>query len=189
MPTTRELEKIMDIVLEALRVIVVGSVFFLMILRWKTPELSKIGGWNQLVFGFALLFFGAAIDFTDNFPELNKWIVIGETPVQVFLEEMVGYLLGSFLLAIGFYRWLPKIIEHDRQNKERLEKASSEIKTLSGLLPICSSCKKIRDDHGYWSQIEGYISHHSEVTFSHSICPDCAKKLYPNLEIYENEES
>ena len=64
--------------------------------------------------------------------------------------------------------------EHDR-----LLKALSEVKALSGLLPICASCKKIRDDKGYWNQIESYIRDHSEADFSHSICPDCAKKLYP----------
>ncbi len=60
-----------------------------------------------------------------------------------------------------------------------LEEALSEVKTLSGLLPICSSCKKIRDDNGYWHQIELYIQAHSEAEFSHGICLDCAKELYP----------
>jgi len=60
-----------------------------------------------------------------------------------------------------------------------LEEALSEVKTLSGLLPICSSCKKIRDDNGYWNQIEVYIRDHSDADFSHGICPDCAKVLYP----------
>lgn len=59
-----------------------------------------------------------------------------------------------------------------------LQDALSQVKTLRGLLPICSSCKKIRDDQGYWSQIETYIGKHSDAEFSHSICPDCAKKLY-----------
>lgn len=62
-----------------------------------------------------------------------------------------------------------------------LQKALSEVKTLGGLLPICASCKKIRDDKGYWNQIEAYIRDHSEAEFSHSICPDCAKKYYPDL--------
>ncbi len=66
-----------------------------------------------------------------------------------------------------------------------LEKAMSEIKTLSGLLPICSHCKKIRDDKGYWNQIESYIHEHSEAEFSHSICQECAKKHYPDFDIYE----
>lgn len=63
----------------------------------------------------------------------------------------------------------------------QLEEASSEIKTLSGFLPICASCKMIRDDKGYWNQIESYIQDHSEAEFSHGICPDCAKKLYPGF--------
>jgi hypothetical protein len=62
-----------------------------------------------------------------------------------------------------------------------LQKTIKEVKTLRGLLPICSSCKKVRDDKGYWSQIESFIQEHSDAEFSHSICPECAKKLYPDL--------
>ena len=64
---------------------------------------------------------------------------------------------------------------------EELQTALSEVKTLSGLLPICSNCKKIRDDKGYWNQIESYIKKHSNANFSHSLCPECSKKLYPEL--------
>ncbi len=71
-------------------------------------------------------------------------------------------------------------IENLRLLKEPRE-ALDEVKILSGLLPICASCKKIRDDKGYWNQIETYIRDHSEAAFSHSICPECAKKLYPDL--------
>ncbi len=67
------------------------------------------------------------------------------------------------------------------QTIDALQKALAEVKTLRGFLPICASCKKIRDDNGYWNQIEAYIRDHSEVEFSHGICPDCAKKLYPEL--------
>ena len=70
-------------------------------------------------------------------------------------------------------------------NKE-LEKALSEIKTLRGILPICASCKNVRDDKGYWNQIESYIRDHSEAEFSHSLCPECAKKLYPDLDIHND---
>jgi CheY-like chemotaxis protein len=63
----------------------------------------------------------------------------------------------------------------------QLEKALLEVKRLSGLLPICASCKKIRDDQGNWQQIESYIQSHSEADFSHGICPDCAQRLYPDL--------
>jgi DNA-binding response OmpR family regulator len=63
----------------------------------------------------------------------------------------------------------------------KLQQALSKVKTLSGLLPICSSCKKIRDDKGYWNQIEDYIRAHSPAHFSHSVCPECAKRLYPEF--------
>jgi hypothetical protein len=58
---------------------------------------------------------------------------------------------------------------------------SREVKRLSGLLPSCASCKKIKNDQGHWQEIESYISDHSESDFSHGICPDCAKKLYPEF--------
>lgn len=76
-------------------------------------------------------------------------------------------------------------LELNRKDKEQkslieeLNRALADINTLSGLLPICSSCKKIRDDKGYWQQVEVYIKNHSEADFSHSMCPECAKKLYP----------
>jgi hypothetical protein len=62
-----------------------------------------------------------------------------------------------------------------------LQEALSKVKQLSGLLPICASCKKIRDDRGYWSQIEEYIRKHSEADFSHGFCPVCIEKLYPDV--------
>ena len=67
------------------------------------------------------------------------------------------------------------------RNLDQLRDALARIKTLRGLLPICASCKKIRDDQGYWNQIEKYIGEHSEADFTHSICPECAKKLYPEI--------
>ena len=62
-----------------------------------------------------------------------------------------------------------------------LKAARDKVKVLNGLLPICSNCKKIRDDKGYWNRIEAYIHDHSEADFTHAICPICAKKLYPEL--------
>ncbi|MBT8352169.1 MAG: hypothetical protein KJO26_13185 [Deltaproteobacteria bacterium] len=70
-----------------------------------------------------------------------------------------------------------------------LKDALREVKTLSGLLPICASCKKIRDDGGYWNQIESYIRDRSEAEFSHSICPECSKKLYSELSKEEGSKS
>ncbi len=80
-----------------------------------------------------------------------------------------------------------QIEEREKAEKEKgllitqLQQALSKVKLLSGFLPICASCKKIRDDKGYWNQIEAYIRDHSEAEFSHAICPECMKKLYPDL--------
>ncbi|MCX6139201.1 MAG: hypothetical protein NTV54_17100 [Ignavibacteriales bacterium] len=71
-----------------------------------------------------------------------------------------------------------KNLELEQLNSE-LQTHIGEIRTLSGLLPICSSCKKIRNDRGYWEQLEGYVSQHSGATFSHGICPECMAELYP----------
>ena len=62
---------------------------------------------------------------------------------------------------------------------QQLQDALAKVKTLSGLLPMCASCKKIRDDKGYWTHVEAYISEHSDADFTHGLCPECAKKLYP----------
>lgn len=79
-----------------------------------------------------------------------------------------------------------KLIEREKEKLiSELHKAVSTIKTLHGILPICSSCKKIRDDRGYWNQLEAYIHDHTEAEFSHSLCSECAKKLYP--EYYKDE--
>jgi len=64
---------------------------------------------------------------------------------------------------------------------DKLSEALDRIKTLSGMLPICARCKKIRTDSGYWEQIENYITDHSEAVFSHSLCPQCTHELYPKI--------
>lgn len=86
---------------------------------------------------------------------------------------------------IGAIESIRDITERKRAEEERekfileLREAVHKVKTLSGLLPICAACKKIRNDKGYWEQIEVYIRDHSEAEFSHGICPECAKRLYP----------
>lgn len=72
------------------------------------------------------------------------------------------------------------------QERNKLKEALYKVKILSGLLPICSICKKIRDDKGYWTQIESYISDHSEAEFSHGICEECAEKYYPDMDLYDD---
>jgi hypothetical protein len=100
------------------------------------------------------------------------------------LLVLAGVFLSAFI-AFFTVRHVLKIEKTLLRERNELQKAISEIKTLSGLLPICASCKKIRDDSGYWNQIEAYIRDRSEAEFSHSICPKCASRLYPELVINE----
>lgn len=86
---------------------------------------------------------------------------------------------GLALYAI----WVTAILTDQRKTlEEKREKAVKHIKILRGLLPICASCKMIRDDQGYWNQIETYIKDRTEADFSHSICPECSKRLYPEFQ-------
>lgn len=301
-----------DVILETIRAILVGVIFSAIVFRNINKDDQKHKGWSFITCGFALIFFGMLIDITDNFPELNRFIIIGDTSYQAFIEKVVGYLLGFSLLAVGFWKWLPSIAEVEgskkkleashnilltvldsldaivyvadiqtyellflnkfarnifgdnsvgktcwqtlQQNQDgpckfcsnselvtidgkikgmyswefqntvnghwydirdraikwpdgrivrleiatdvtekknadkvreelitKLEKAIDEVKSLRGIIPICSHCKNIRDDKGFWSQVEVYFSRHSAADFSHSICPECAKKHYPEF--------
>jgi PAS domain S-box-containing protein len=137
---------------------------------------------------------------TDNFNE-TVWKQASDIMVHgerigalevVYLEERPESDEGPFLkeersLINAIVERLGKVIERKqaeealKQERDNLQDALAEVKTLGGLLPICANCKKIRDDKGYWNQIEAYIRDHSEADFSHSICPECAKKLYPEF--------
>ena len=91
---------------------------------------------------------------------------------------LVSLISSTLFLLFIFYRY-----EKQRaKNLALIYEAQDKIKILGGFIPICASCKKIRDDEGYWNQIESYITKHSEAEFSHSICPQCEKKLYPGFD-------
>ncbi|MBN1327224.1 MAG: response regulator [Candidatus Cloacimonetes bacterium] len=86
---------------------------------------------------------------------------------------------GELIARINTQLELKKSRDEQARLIQELKSALNQVKQLSGLLPICSNCKKIRDDNGYWTQVEKYLKLHSTVDFSHSICPDCMKILYP----------
>lgn len=106
---------------------------------------------------------------------------------QVFMSSVIAVVIGlSFaMLTFILLRRSEEIQIKSRalevSNRE-LQRSLEEVKRLSGLLPICSNCKKIRDDQGYWQQIEAYIREHSEAEFTHSICPECKQELYPEFQ-------
>lgn len=127
---------------------------------------SVLGYFIILLFPHMLVRLGIAPDF-----ELAKFTII-------FLPTCIIAIFATILLDLLFRGLFVQINERKKLIKE-LQGSLAAIKTLRGLLPICSSCKKIRDDKGYWNQIEIYILEHSEAICSHSICPDCMGKLYP----------
>jgi len=187
-----------DIILEIIRAVLVASIIFLLCWSGRDKDVRALKGWYYIVSGFALILMGMVIDITDNFPGLNQYVIIGDTVYQAFLEKVVGYLVGFLLLVVGFWKWLPMVIAlrkteralkeaHDslelkvQERTAQLQKSLDEIKTLRGILPLCAFCKKIRNDQGYWQQVDAYIHQHSEADISHSICPDCIKTNYPGF--------
>ncbi len=96
--------------------------------------------------------------------------------------ERYHNVLAAFRDAIEVHLALITAMEELNRKNEELRNALGEVRTLRGLLPICSICKKIRDDKGYWDQIETYIEKHSGAQFTHGICPDCVKNFYPELD-------
>jgi hypothetical protein len=105
-------------------------------------------------------------------------------PKANYLLLILGYgiaaLLGSLIIFIAGHM-LDKKEREQQELIKGLKRALLEIKTLQGIVPICSFCKKIRDDKGFWSQVESYVSHHTEAEFSHGVCPDCQEEHYPEL--------
>jgi PAS domain S-box-containing protein len=104
-----------------------------------------------------------------------------EFPIELSIST---WKTGGESYYTGIIRDISKRIQRETERDQlikSLQDSLAKIKTLSGMLPICASCKKIRDDKGYWNKIETYIAKHSEAEFSHGICPECAKKLYPEI--------
>lgn len=99
-----------------------------------------------------------------------------------FYETAWFYVLSGFVLIgliFGIYRWrVAFLLQQEKELKQRVDESIAQIKILGGLIPICSNCKKIRDDKGYWNQLEKYLKEHSEAEFTHGICPECREKLY-----------
>jgi PAS domain S-box-containing protein len=110
-------------------------------------------------------------------------------PVAVTVSPIhnhVGEIIGASSITRDITR--QKQAEAERQRLiESLLTTSKQVQTLSGLLPICATCKRVRDDQGYWQQVEAYITQHTEVTFSHSICPACAEEYERQFDFKEDK--
>jgi hypothetical protein len=154
-----------------------------------------------------ILFISAAVFFLIDFNESRKresylfsclYLLFGLAEVEFpfsaawnanwwfwHLQRLVAYLVVLYFLFNAFQR-----IAREREHLIlQLHDAVAEVKQLSGLLPICAACKKIRDTKGQWKQIEDYISRHSEAEFSHGLCPDCSEKAFSELSKMKNHQS
>ena len=109
---------------------------------------------------------------------------------DLFLTDIVAEcvaLIVSFLILLGILYTTRSIESEIRARNEKedligeLKTALAEIRNLKGIIPICASCRKVRDDRGSWNRLEIYISEHSDAEFSHGLCPECAGRLYPDL--------
>lgn len=114
--------------------------------------------------------------------------------VKAFEVGGVDYITKPFqieevLARVNTHLALRNLQKHLEEKNAQLEEALANVKTLRGLLPICANCKKIRDDHGYWKQIEVYIESHSDALFSHGLCPECANALYADQEWYQQRQT
>jgi hypothetical protein len=156
----------------------------LLILRGPTKPRSLFYG----VIGVFLAFGGLIILFRAVWAlTVQEFHVLLDAPVQfAFFVSAIVLQLGENLafIMLNSERLEKELVEAERSLRttvQDLQKALGEIRTLRCMLPICSNCKKIRDDQGYWQAVDHYIQDHSEITFSHSICPDCLQELYPDF--------
>lgn len=111
-----------------------------------------------------------------------------ESLIAAFEADAVDYITKplnkiELVARVRSFLKLKAEIDARKMREKELAEALAQVKELKGLLPICASCKKIRKDDGYWQQIEMYIIEHTEAQFTHGICPDCCKQLYPELDL------
>ncbi len=142
--------------------------------RWKNNPDIKLGLISYL--GFPILWPDGDVFGT---------LCILDTKENTFGGQLEGLMSQFKELIEAHLALLHRDLTLEIQAKD-LQSKLQEIKTLKSPLPICSTCKKIRDDEGYWHQVDTYIQEHTDTHFSHSICPECTKKLYP--EFYGDEE-
>jgi CheY-like chemotaxis protein len=127
-------------------------------------------------------------------PSLDKiFVIIVSAAFTRSEEQSEGLEMGAdsyiarpianreLLARVDAYVRILRLYQELRHNNTEMEAALAKVKLLSGMLPICSGCKKIRDDKGYWNQVENYVQKHSEATFTHGLCPECSNKFFPGV--------
>ncbi|WP_319521315.1 hypothetical protein [uncultured Desulfosarcina sp.] len=139
----------------------------------------------------ATLVFSAAVVFVAVRFDFPKLVMTAFQRYEAL--EMEAFIVGSLFLVTALTAFsIRRLVAFRKVNailvkrNAELEKAMIEIKELRGLIPICSVCKKIRDDEDSWHQIEAYIESHSHAEFTHGICPECMRMLYPGFVVHKN---
>ncbi len=156
------------------------------------PELWSMGQSHPLLLGLR-----------ERITHLRQGKIQGETVAESTINKTTFELHLSHVQDIKYIRiYVQDITERKRTDEEikqyaaelakknkELQEALTDIKQLTGMLPICASCKKIKDDKGYWQGVESYISRHSKAVFTHGLCPECEKKVYEDLEKLMDEKT
>jgi PAS domain S-box-containing protein len=152
---------------------------------WETTWWTHSGELQECLKGAILKAAdGHIVRFETFHPAIDGGIHYFDVSIKPVKDEA-----GNVYLLIPESRDITERKQSEQEREKtimKLQDALAEVKTLRGLLPICSYCKNIRDDEGYWKKIEGYIQKHSHIEFSHGICPECAKKYYPDMDLYED---
>jgi two-component system CheB/CheR fusion protein len=170
----------------------IGTVFVdhrLHILRF-TPDITRIINLIQTDVGRPIGHIVSNMTGCDNLVADVQTVLDNLVPTEKDVHTAEGLW---YTMRIQPYRTIDNRIEgavisfiditERKRAEDALQKAFDEIRTLRGIIPICAKCKQIRDDQGFWSQVEVYIRDHTEAEFSHGICPECAKELYPDLHL------
>ena len=169
-----------------------ATIIAMYVVMFYVLALGKVGGQSFIAYYFVPL----GVFYLFGFKEGCYWVAVSLLisittffflPFYQYDFLLVFRHLVTYTVVIGLSaameltraRYQTRLLDE----KEALTRALDRVHTLQGLLPICSNCKKIRDDSGYWNQLEHYISTHSDVQFSHGLCPECKKEFLKELEV------
>ncbi len=143
-----------DIVLESIRAFILICLIFFLLKQEKSASFSVSTGWRSIIVGFGLLLFGSILDITDNFEQLNRFVVIGDTEVEALLEKLVGFLGGFIFVAFGLVKWIPNYLQSKKTSDELFQKAFHSS-------PALMTVSRPSDGHHFdvnesWCAITGY---------------------------------
>lgn len=126
---------------------------------------------------------GIAVQVTLSLLRLAYTVLYGTNESGLMTSGSVQALFIMATFAAALFTGVGLIVLNSQRTEQELKAATAEVKTLRGIIPICASCKRVRDDKGYWNAVEAYVHDHTGAEFSHSLCPDCVRRLFPDVEL------